>query len=83
MILKLFTKPNCPRCPAAKQVVKEIENKVKVEQYDIETEDGLAEALQYDVMATPAIIIVDKNQEVLGEWRGEAPTIDALNKVLK
>ncbi len=83
MILKLFTQPSCPKCPAAKAVVKQIEHKVKVEQYDIKTEDGLAEALEYNVMATPSIVVLDHDKNVLGEFLGQAPTIDELNKVLK
>ena len=83
MKLKLFTQATCSRCPAAKQVVKEVEHKVKVEQYDIKTEDGLAEALQYDVMATPSIIIIDHDDNVLAEWKSKVPTLEDLNKVLK
>ena len=83
MILKLFTQQNCPRCPVAKKIVSSIESKVKVEQYDITTEDGLGEGLQYDVMSTPSIIILNHDNEIVGEWRGESPTIDQLNNVLK
>ncbi len=83
MKLKLFTQQSCPRCPAAKEVVRKIENKVKVENYDIKTEDGLAEALNYNIMATPSIIITDMNNEIIAEWHGEAPSLDAINQVLK
>lgn len=82
MILKLFTQPNCPKCPAAKAVVKQIEHKIKVEQYDIKTEDGLAEALEYNVMATPSIIIVDHKKNVLGEFLGKVPGVEELNKII-
>ena len=74
MKLKLFTQPTCPKCPAAKDVVKKVEHKVKVEQYDIKTEDGLAEALGYDIMATPSIVIIDQSV---------VPSLDELNDVLK
>jgi hypothetical protein len=83
MILKLFTQPSCPRCPAAKSVVAQVERKVKVESYDVKTEDGLTEALSYDIMATPSIIIVDKDNIVLGEWKSTIPSVDELNKILK
>lgn len=82
MILKLFTQPSCLKCPAAKAVVKKIEHKVKVEQYDITSEDGLAEALEYNVMSTPSIIIIDKDKNVLGEFLGKVPTIEELNKII-
>ena len=77
MILKVFTQPTCPRCPAAKKVVAQVEDKFTVEQYDIKTEDGLSEALEYDVMATPSMIVIDKNK-IVGEWRGQAPTVEEL-----
>lgn len=83
MKLKLFTQPTCARCPAAKQVVKQVEHKVKVEHYDIKSEDGLAEALSFDVMATPSIVITDNEDNVLAEWKSTVPTVEDLNKVLK
>lgn len=83
MILKLFTQPSCPKCPAAKTVVKQVENKVKVENFDIKTEDGLAEALEYNIMATPSIIVLDHEQNVVGEFIGRAPNIEELDRVIK
>ncbi len=83
MKLKLFTQPTCPRCPAAKQLVTKVESKAQIEYHDIKTEDGLAEALEYDIMATPSIIIVDHDNDVVGSWRGEVPSLEDLNKVLK
>lgn len=83
MKLKLFTQPTCPKCPAAKELVKKIEHKVNVEQHDIQTEDGLAEALEYGIMSTPSIVIIDNDDDVLGEWRSEVPSLEELNKIIK
>jgi glutaredoxin len=83
MIMKVFTQPSCPRCPAAKKIVAQVENKFNVEQYDIKTDDGLAEALSYDLMATPSIVILDDKGNVAAEWRGESPTVDDLLKFAK
>jgi thioredoxin-related protein len=80
MIMKVFTQPGCPKCPAAKKVVAQVEDKFTVEQYDIKTEDGLSVALEYDVMSTPSIIILNKNK-VVGEWRGQAPTVEELTAI--
>jgi thioredoxin-related protein len=82
MILKVFTQPGCPKCPAAKKVVAQVEDKFKVEQFDIKTEDGLGEALEYDVMSTPSMIVLDKNK-VIAEWRGQAPTVEELTNIAK
>ena len=83
MKVKVFTQPTCPKCPAAKQTVKQIEHKATVEYFDIKTEDGLAEALNYNVWATPAIVIVDHEDKVLGEWKSNVPSVEDLNKILK
>jgi len=83
MLLKIFTQPNCPKCPAAKAVVKQVENKVKIENYDIKTVEGLTEALEYDVLSTPSIIILDHDNNILGRWNGETPLLEDLNKILK
>jgi len=83
MILKVFTQPSCPKCPAAKKIIKEVSGKFTIEEYDTRTEDGLAEALTYDVLATPSIIVMDDKRNVLKEWRGEAPKLEELNAMLK
>jgi hypothetical protein len=33
-------------------------------------------------MTTPSIVIVDHENNVLGEFLGQAPTVDELNKIL-
>lgn len=82
MIMKVFTQPSCPKCLAEKKVVAQVEDKFAVEQYDIKTEDGLTEALEYDVMSTPSIVIIEKNK-VVAEWRGQSPTVEELLKAHK
>lgn len=76
--LKVFTKKECPKCPAAKQLAEEIkkENKLSVEFFDVEQADGLAESQLYSVLATPTIILCQDNEdeEEVNSWRGEAPT---------
>lgn len=81
MIIKLFTKIDCPKCPAAKAVVADVRcqmSEVKIEEYDTDTIEGMAEAAFYTVMATPTILVCDENgKEVVG-WRGEAPRLEEL-----
>ena len=83
MILKVFTQPSCSKCPAAKKTVEQVEDKFKVEYYDIKNEDGLAEALSYDVMATPSLIVMDDKNKVVKEWLGQAPSVEELTKVAR
>lgn len=83
MKLKVFTQPTCVKCPPAKKVIKEVEDKFDVEYYDIKTEDGLAEALSYDVMSTPSLVVLDDKGRIVKDWIGQAPTVDELIKFSK
>jgi thioredoxin-related protein len=77
MVFKLFTQPKCPRCPAAKALVHQlkIENcELKIEEYDVSTIDGLAEASFYSVLSTPGLILVNDQGKELAGWRGEVPS---------
>jgi thiol-disulfide isomerase/thioredoxin len=82
MIIKLFTKIDCPRCPAAKEVVAKVEKKVKVEKYDVDTIEGMAEAAFYTVMATPTVLVCDDLGKEVAGFRGEVPKLGELEKVL-
>ena len=82
MKLKVFTQPSCSKCPAAKKVIAQVEDKFKVEYYDIKTEDGLAEALSYDIMTTPSIVVMDDKEHIIKQWFGQAPTVEELTKII-
>lgn len=78
MIIKLFTQPGCPKCPAVKEVVKSLIANRKlliIEEHDTTTVDGLAEASFYTVMATPTILICDDNGKIVKDFRGEVPAM--------
>lgn len=92
MILKLFTKKDCPRCPAAKEVVAKLKAElakaktptdVNFENFDVESVEGMAESAFYTVMSTPTILLCnDTGKEITG-WRGESPTLETLKSNLK
>ena len=86
MIIKLFTQPNCPKCPAAKALLRQCKvqsfdsaqdrgAKCKVEEYDTTSVDGMAEASFYTVMATPTILICDDKGKIIKDFRGRAPAL--------
>ena len=84
MKLKIFTKLDCPNCPAAKKIGKQLEKKgAKIEWHDLDEEEGLSEAVYFDVLSTPSLIIVDENDSEIKAWRGDLPTADSLKKELK
>lgn len=86
MVLKLFTQPCCPKCPTAKKLFAELKiknSKLKIEEYDITTVDGLAEASFYTVMATPTILLCSNDGRVLKDWRGTIPAMTEITRLLK
>jgi glutaredoxin len=84
MKLKIFTKAECPNCPAAKEIGKQLETKgAKIEWFDLDEEEGLSEAVYFDVLSTPALIITDDDESEIKAWRGEVPGINEIQKELK
>ncbi|MHA1186418.1 MAG: thioredoxin family protein [Candidatus Heimdallarchaeota archaeon] len=84
MNLKVFTKVDCPNCPAAKALAKKLEAKgAKVIWCDLDEEDGLSEAVFCDVLSTPSLIITDDSDTEIKGWRGEIPGLDEISKELK
>lgn len=86
MILKVFTQSNCPKCPAAKELVKQLRVtscELKIEEYDVSTVDGLAEASFYTVLAIPSLILCDSRGQEVSGWRGEVPTEKGITNLLK
>lgn len=69
--IKVFWKQNCPKCPAAKAAVDDIQN---VELYNLDEVDGMAEAAFYGIMSTPSIIVTDNSGKELISWRGDVPS---------
>jgi glutaredoxin len=73
----VFSKNDCPQCPAAKALGERLQEKgLVVQQFDIDTADGLAETSFYRVMSTPTIIIIDGDEEKLEVWQGSVPPDD-------
>ena len=81
--IKIFTKDECPRCPAAKEIGTILtKDGFNVVYYDLETADGLAEAAFYSVLSTPTIIIEDEDEVMLAGWRGDVPSINEIQEVV-
>ncbi len=82
-IVKMFVKNECPKCPAAKELGKRLQNKeLRVQYFDLGTVEGLSEAVMNQAMATPSILIEDESERIIRSWRGmvppEAEVLDAL-----
>lgn len=82
-LIKLFVKHKCPRCPQAKQVGSELQQAgFTVQEYDVETPDGLAEASFYCVQATPTFIIEDEQENALADFRGVVPSVQEISRIV-
>lgn len=63
ILIKLFTSPTCPMCPKAKEVLKRIAEKdkdVMILEFSVNTDEGLREALKYNVRAVPTIVVNER-----------------------
>lgn len=78
MIVKIFWQDKCSNCPPAKQIGKKLEERgVAVEYLDIQSIDGMSEALFYKILASPSIVVSDGNGEI-ASWRGNVPTVEEI-----
>ena len=80
MKIKIFWQKNCPNCPEAKNIGKQLEKEITVQSFDIETVDGLAEASYYDVASTPSVVALDNNDNEVKIWRGKSPRLEEIRK---
>ena len=81
--VKIFIKAGCSRCPQAKQAGAALKDEgFSVTEFDVGTTDGLAEGAYYSVQATPSFIIEDQNETIIGDFRGEVPTVEILRDML-
>lgn len=82
--LILYTAKNCPNCPSAKKIVKEVAQELDMREgidyviKNVDEENNMIEALTYQIASTPSIVIDGK-----AEFRGEVPKKEDLVKKLK
>ena len=81
--VKVFVKDGCYKCPSAKEVGMALkEEGLKVLYYDLDTVEGLAEASSYGVLSTPTMIVEDKEERTLADFRGTVPTPQQVKEIL-
>ena len=79
VLIKLFVKDDCPKCPAAKHACEGLDG---VEVFDVTDMDGLAEASFHSVLSTPTVLVLDSEGLEIAAWRGEAPERTALRSTV-
>jgi len=80
MKIKIFWQKNCPHCPEAKNVGKQLEKEKIVQYFNIDTVDGLSEASYHNIATTPSIVIVDNEDNEIKIWRGKTPNIEKIRE---
>ncbi len=79
VVVTFFKSRNCPKCPKAEEVVKEVLKEFNgVELREVFIEDNPEEALMYQVVSTPSIAI---NDETI--FFGEIPTREEFKRELE
>jgi len=76
--LRIFTTTNCPRCPAAKQIAKNVAEKHNLDLEEINLDDDPIKGLQFQVISTPSIAIDDETI-----FFGEVPSEQELQDEIK
>ncbi|MBD3310268.1 thioredoxin [Candidatus Woesearchaeota archaeon] len=84
MKVKIFWQENCPKCPPVKELGEELKQLgADVSAFDIKDVDGLAEAVNHDVMSTPSIILVDDDGNEVKSWTDNVPPKEEIEKILE
>ena len=73
--VKLFWKAECPLCGSAKIIGGMLkQDGLVVDDYNLDTADGLAEASYYGIRSTPTMIIEDEEENAIASYAGQIPT---------
>jgi len=80
MKIKIFWQKNCPHCPEAKNIGKQLEKEAEVQYFNVDTVDGLGEASYYDIASTPSIVVLDNNENEIKIWRGKTPRLEEIRE---
>ena len=87
MVVALFGKNGCPKCSSAKRKLSHLlrswglDASIELQYHDMETVDGLAEGMFYDVSSIPTTILRDGKKHV-ARWDGTIPKATELKLYL-
>ncbi|MBU5574898.1 MAG: thioredoxin family protein [Candidatus Aenigmatarchaeota archaeon] len=78
MKIEVYYTKNCPKCPAAKQICKELAKEFNLEYSEIDIEENLIDALQKGIASAPTVLIDGKIVS-----RSSVPEKEKLIKIIK
>ncbi len=74
----VFTMPECPKCPAVKELVEEIRKDLDIDIDEVDLQKDRIMGLQYGVASTPSVAV---NEKLIS--RGDIPDRDVLIAEIK
>ena len=74
----VFTMPDCPKCPAAKELVKQVGEELDIDIEEVDIKEDMVKGLQYGVASTPSVAV---NEKLIS--RGDVPDRDELIAEIK
>ena len=74
----IFTMPECPKCPAAKELVKQVGEDLDIDIEEVDIKEDMIKGLQYGVASTPSVAV---NEKLIS--RGDVPDRDELIAEIK
>ncbi|HLD58713.1 MAG TPA: thioredoxin family protein [archaeon] len=80
LIIKIFWQFGCSKCPKAKFLGRQLEQKGYKVEY-INASEHPEEAAKFMLMATPAIVIFENNK-AKKTWSGVSPSLEEIEKSL-
>ena len=79
MKLSVYTGPNCPKCPPAKELCKSVAQEMGLDYEEVDIEEKMIEALQMQIASTPSIVI-DEDVVFRSNVPDKAALIDEIKK---
>jgi glutaredoxin len=70
--------PQCPKCPAAKELVKQVGESLDIDIEEVDIKEDMVKGLQFGVASTPSVAV---NEKLIS--RGEVPDREELVAEIK
>jgi len=78
MKVSVYTGPNCPKCPPAKDLCKGVAEEMGLDYEEVNIEENMIEALQKQIASTPSIVL---DEDVV--FRSDVPSKESLIEEIK
>ena len=72
-----FYRDSCPNCPAVRSYIER--RGLPARHYDVNTDEGMREAIRFQVLSTPTVVVADPT----GVVRGKYGTVQQLQMALE